>query len=223
MYEQNVKIYENAIVQNCSFYNDGGQIIGEDSYVKESFIGKCVRINRRNFIQGCTLDNYSYTGHNTTLKYATIGKFTCISWNVSAGGANHDYTKLSTHPFYFLSTFCFTDENETYNSYQEPLIIDNDVWIGSGVEILRGITIGDGAVIGAGSVITKDVPPYSIVVGNPGKVLKYRFSDEIIHKLLKMQWWNYDENKIKNILPYFRRSVTIELLNEIEGRLIEGI
>jgi|TARA_R110001592_G_scaffold36389_1_gene122506 acetyltransferase-like isoleucine patch superfamily enzyme len=76
--------------------------------------------------------------------------------------------------------------------------VGNDVWIGATSTIMSGITIGDGAIIGAGAIVTKDVPPYAIVVGNPGKVVKYRFTEEQIESLLKISWWNWDEDKIKD-------------------------
>ena len=75
--------------------------------------------------------------------------------------------------------------------------IGNDVWIGATSTIMSGVTIGDGAVVGAGSTITKDVPPFSIVAGNPGKIVKYRFTKEQIEKLLQIAWWNWEEFKIK--------------------------
>ena len=75
--------------------------------------------------------------------------------------------------------------------------IGNDVWIGATSTIMSGVTIGDGAVIGAGSTITKDVPPFAIVAGNPGRVVKYRFTEEQIEKLLQISWWNWEELKIR--------------------------
>jgi virginiamycin A acetyltransferase len=76
------------------------------------------------------------------------------------------------------------------------IIVENDVWIGSKATILSGVTIHSGSVIGASSVVTKDVPPYSIVAGNPAKVVKYRFPHDIIKKLLHIAWWNWPETKI---------------------------
>ena len=75
--------------------------------------------------------------------------------------------------------------------------VGNDVWIGATSTIMSGITIGDGAIIGAGSTVTKDVPPFAIVAGNPGKIVKYRFTEEQIEKLLQISWWNWEEDKIK--------------------------
>ena len=77
------------------------------------------------------------------------------------------------------------------------IIIENDVWVGAKATIMSGVTIHNGAVIGANSVITKDIPPYAIVVGNPGKIVKYRFTEEQIEKLLQIKWWDWNEDKIR--------------------------
>ena len=82
-------------------------------------------------------------------------------------------------------------------SCKGDIIIENDVWIGAKSTIMSGITIHNGAVIAAGSTVTKDVPPYSIVAGNPGRVVKYRFNEDQIEKLLNISWWNWEEKKIK--------------------------
>ena len=77
------------------------------------------------------------------------------------------------------------------------ITVGNDVWIGNGAMILPGIRIGDGAIVGAGSVVTKDVPPYAIVGGSPARLIRYRFPEEIVAKLLAIQWWRWDDEKIK--------------------------
>jgi acetyltransferase-like isoleucine patch superfamily enzyme len=76
--------------------------------------------------------------------------------------------------------------------------VGNDVWIGAKSTIMSGVTIGDGAIIGSTATVAKDVPPYAIVVGNPGKIIKYRFTHAQIDGLMQIQWWNWDEEKIKN-------------------------
>ena len=83
-------------------------------------------------------------------------------------------------------------------SCKGDIVIENDVWIGATSTIMSGVTIHNGAVIGAGTTVTKDVPPYAIVVGNPGKVIKYRFDEDQIKALLNIKWWEWDEEKIRN-------------------------
>jgi serine acetyltransferase len=82
-------------------------------------------------------------------------------------------------------------------SCKGDIIVGNDVWIGAKSTIMSGVNIGNGAVIGSNSTITKDVPPYAIVVGNPGKIVKYRFTEKQIESLLKISWWDWTEDRIK--------------------------
>ena len=148
-----------------------------------------------------------------------LGKYCSISWNVSIGGANHDYHKVSTQPFCFKPKFGFTEIEGEYSSFEDSLTIGNDVWIGSGSTILRGVTVGDGAVIGASSVVTEDVPAYSIVVGNPGKIIKYRFSMDIIWVLKSISWWNWAPSFIRDNISFFREGVvSVSSLNELKQR-----
>lgn len=122
-----------------------------------------------------------------------IGNFTSIGYQTSSIiNLLHDYKSVttSTSPIFGL------DRHQMKIPQKYEILIGNDVWIGNGVTILPGVKIGDGAVIAAGSIVTKDVPSYSIVGGSPARVIKYRFSDEQIEKLLKIKWWEWDDNKI---------------------------
>ena len=94
---------------------------------------------------------------------------------------------------------------------QKPVFIGNDVWIGLNVVVMDGVSIGDGAVIGAGAVVTKDIPPYAIAVGVPAKVIKYRFSEDIIHRLLKTRWYDQPDEVIKK-LPFDNIEKCLEIL-----------
>ena len=86
---------------------------------------------------------------------------------------------------------------------RKPIVIGNDVFIGINVTVLDGVTIGDGAVIGAGAIVSKDIPPYAIAVGSPIKIIKYRFNDIQIEKLLKIKWWDFAEDKLKDVEKMF--------------------
>ena len=86
---------------------------------------------------------------------------------------------------------------------RKPIKIGNDVFIGANVTVLDGVTIGDGAVIGAGAVLSKDIPPYAVAVGCPIKVVRYRFDENQIEALKRIEWWNFDEEKLKEVERYF--------------------
>ena len=104
--------------------------------------------------------------------------------------------------------------NNDYNPYKET-VIGNDVWIGTHCLIKSGVTIADGAVIGMGSVVTKDVGPYEIWAGNPAKLIRKRFDDETIDKLLKSQWWNWDDRKIQKCADSFNSVESFKRISEL--------
>lgn len=124
-----------------------------------------------------------------------ISKFCQIAMDTTfiLSDMNHRMTGFSTYPFFLF---------ENWKQYEEEIspkgdtIVGNDVWFGTNAVIMPGVNIGDGAIIGTYAIIAKDVAPYSIVVGNPAKTVKKRFSDEIISELLKIQWWHWDYDKI---------------------------
>lgn len=128
-----------------------------------------------------------------------IGKFCSIADYVTiVASGEHRLDRLSTFPL--KSTFI---KKEMDSSSKGPIIIGNDVWIGTGAIILSNVKIGDGAVVGAGSVVTGSVPPYAIVTGVPAKVSKFRFTQDQIKKLLEIAWWNWSIEKILANIDYF--------------------
>lgn len=141
-----------------------------------------------------------------------IGKYCSIAGNVVIGIGNHPLNWLSTSPFFYMKFLGWRKENE-YRDKVPPTFIGNDVWIGQGALIKDSITIGDGAVIGAGAVVVKDVPPYAVVGGVPAHIIKYRFDEKIIAELLKLKWWDLDEEIIKQI-PYQDITSAIDFLKK---------
>jgi virginiamycin A acetyltransferase len=127
-----------------------------------------------------------------------IGKYCAIAHNLRIRVRNH-YTGYINLQCNFQSKHGFPSLYTTKGS----IVIGNNVWIGDNVIILSGVKVGDGAVIGAGSVVTKDVAPYAIAVGNPARVIKKRFSDEIINSLIKIHWWDWSEEKITKNRAFF--------------------
>lgn len=174
-------------------------VVGNYSRVDFSHLEHRVRIDRGNHLYHVLLGKHSYTGINTVLMHVNIGSFCSISWNVSIGGPNHDFRRVSQHSFLYNDHDNLRPASTAipYDRFSESLTIGNDVWVAAGAVVTRGVKIGDGAVIGANAVVTNDVPPYAIVAGSPAKVLRFRFGTEIIDLLLRLKWWNWDEAKIK--------------------------
>jgi len=130
-----------------------------------------------------------------------IGNFCSIANNVTVYlGGNHRTDWVTTYPFGHINQDIFHHSGLGHPVTKGDVIIGNDVWIGANVTIMSGVTIGDGAVIANNSHLVKDVEPYSLIGGNPARLIKYRFSKEQIEKLTKIKWWNWDDDRInKNI------------------------
>ena len=132
-----------------------------------------------------------------------IGKFCQIAAGVEfiMNGANHQMNAVSTYPFYIFEGFDQKAPDLKQMPVKGDTIIGNDVWIGENATILPGVKIGDGAIIGAKSVVASDVLPYCVCVGNPARVVRKRFDDELISLLLKLKWWDLKIEKINELIP----------------------
>ena len=137
-----------------------------------------------------------------------IGKFCQIAAGVEfvMNGANHQMNAVSTFPFYTLEGWDMKPPAASDMPFKGDTVIGNDVWIGQNATILPGVHIGDGAIIGANSVVASDVEPYSIVVGNPVKLIRYRFDGELTSLLLKFKWWDKPVEEINALIPILTNS-----------------
>ena len=150
-----------------------------------------------------------------------IGKFCQIGEGVKfvMNGANHKMNCVSTYPFYIFEGW----DEKTPEISELPLkgdtIIGNDVWIGDNVTILPGVHVGDGAIIGLNSTVGSDIAPYSIAVGNPAKIIRKRFDDELINLMLKLKWWDKNINEIKKLIPVLMCSDFEKVKSEIKNYL----
>jgi acetyltransferase-like isoleucine patch superfamily enzyme len=151
-----------------------------------------IEIGKHSYINGIEIYCWDERINIRIGKYCSLAD--CIT--IIAGG-EHDKDWVSTYPFvdrWNLEKFKYLKKPR----YKGDIEVGNDVWIANGVTILSGVTIGNGSIIGAETVVTKNVPEYSIVVGNPMKIIKYRFDEDTINSLLKIEWWNWDEETIKS-------------------------
>ena len=151
-----------------------------------------------------------------------IGKFCQIAAGVEfvMNGANHQMNAVSTFPFYTLEGWDMKPPAASDMPFKGDTVIGNDVWIGQKATILPGVHIGDGAIIGANSVVASDVEPYSIVVGNPVKLIRYRFDGELTSLLLKFKWWDKPVEEINALIPILTNSDLEFVKKEITSLLL---
>ena len=216
---ENIRCYRNARVSASRL--ESGVSIGDDTTIERCTLGKNVAINRRSYINDSMIGDYSYAGINTTMNFTSLGKFCSLARNVDIGGFDHDYKKVTTMPMFRFQQMKNAAKPNT--SHKELCRIGNDVWIAAGAQVLHKVTIGDGAIVGGGAVVTKDVPPYAIVAGVPAKIIKYRFSPEIISRLLEIKWWDWPLDVIEANMDWLTsEDVTEETIEKMQ-QIAEGL
>jgi len=152
---------------------------------------------------GSSMDRHSFCGYECTLLNCDIGGFCSIADNVYIGGSHHPMHFTSTSPVFLSHKDSVKTKFAKHDYSNLPrTTIGHDVWIGHGAKIKAGVTVGHGAVIGMGTIVTKDVPPYGIVVGNPGRCIKKRFDDNVIEGLLETQWWSMTDQELRTMGPH---------------------
>lgn len=194
------KIYKSLMTYNSGLFEptskvfEQGSTIDEKAYLYQPYTAIDLKVGKG-----------TYIAMNSFISMTEIGKFCSIGPNFLCGFGIHPTNTLSTSPAFYSTmkqngmTFSSTNKIEE----RKPIKIGNDVFIGMNVSILDGVTIGDGAVVAAGAVVNKDVEPYSIVGGVPAKHIKYRFSKEQIEALLKIQWWDWSDEKLQEVEKNF--------------------
>ena len=196
MKKQNVFISKKAIVNKNTKFEGYNKVLDE-AIVLDSEIGIGTYIHIKSNIEKCK-----------------IGKWCSIAPEVKVIIGNHPAKDfVSTHPIFFSKRFKSSLKLENRNEFEEFSYTDNtnkwlceignDVWIGTRASIMNGVKIGNGAIVAAGAVVTKDVPPYSIVGGVPAKVIRYRFDEKQINELEKIEWWNKDIEWLKKNINNF--------------------
>jgi acetyltransferase-like isoleucine patch superfamily enzyme len=188
------------------------------SAIKNSTIGKGSKVESGSSIVDVTMDKYSFCGYNCEIYNAHIGSFTSIANGVIIGGGAHPMEWVGMSPVFYEGRDSVTKKFSEFKRTPSKITnIGHDVWIGQNVIIRQGVTVGTGAVIGMGAIITKDVPAYAVVAGNPGKLLKYRFNDDLISQLLDSEWWSLDETQLKKVAQYIRNpELFLESLKNIK-------
>ena len=182
----------------------GLKIILNPPALRNCTIEQTAKVCSRSELNNVHINHYSYVGNNCFMVNVRIGAFCSIADCCCIGGAMHPIQRVSTSPVFHDGNNILKKNYATFPSIPTlQTVIENDVWIGMGCFIKSGVTIHNGAVIGMGSVVTKDIDPYEIWAGNPAKLIRKRFSEDTIAALLKIQWWNWPESKLKQYAAYF--------------------
>ena len=199
-------VYLNAVIKDP-------QIEVGDYTIYNDFIADPLLFEKNNVL-------YHYPIHREKL---IIGKFCSIACGTKFlfNCADHTLKSLSTYTFPLFYEEWELEKSNITTAWDNKgdIVIGNDVWIGYEAVIMAGVHIGDGAIIAACAVVTKDVPPYTIVGGTPAKEIRKRFDTEVIQQLLKLKWWDWSTNKIRQCLPYIAEGKLDELLAMKKDRL----
>lgn len=168
--------------------------------VRDTLLDRSSRIHAGSSVYGCVVDRHSFIGYDCSFVNCDIGAFCSIANRVSVGGVAHPTHFASTSPV-FLSHKDSVKTKFARHDYLPLLrtVIGPDVWIGEGAFVKAGVTVGVGAVIGMGAVVTRDVPPYAIVAGNPARLIRPRFESDVIDGLLRLKWWELPEDELRRI------------------------
>ncbi|WP_426955027.1 chloramphenicol acetyltransferase [Muricoccus radiodurans] len=175
--------------------------------VRDSRFGRFCEVGAGTRIAETEFGDYAYVGNDSDIIYTQVGKFCSIAANVRINPGNHPLDRVALNHFtYRASAYGLGDDEAGFFDWRrgKPVTLGPDVWIGHGAIILPGVTVGAGAAIGAGAVVSRDVPPFAVVVGVPGRVVRHRFDPEVIAALMRIRWWDWPHERLGDALQDFR-------------------
>jgi acetyltransferase-like isoleucine patch superfamily enzyme len=190
--------------RQTKYYTKFKLSLGFYSNTKDVIVEEHIYISNHCSVENSKIGCHTYCNSDTHIQNAIIGRYTSIGSEVYIGIGTHPTNLVTTHPAFYSNNKEFeTYADRLYFEEFEKCKIGNDVWIGSRATVLNGVTIGDGAIVAYGAVVTKNVLPYSIVGGVPAKHIKFRFDESIIIELLKIKWWELEENFLQKNFKLF--------------------
>lgn len=214
--------------------NDGAPVakipksskIDPTAKLRETTVGDWVEIHRQTYVEYSSIGDYSYLQEYVAVADTTIGKFVAIAAMTRIGPPDHPMDRISQHRFSYVPEYYWPGETRDHaffaNRRAQRTIIGKDVWIGHGVTVLAGLSIGNGAVLAAGAVVTKDVAPYTIVAGVPARPVRRRFPVDIAERLERLAWWDWPDDAIRRMNTDVR-DLTAEAFLEKYERTRRGI
>lgn len=188
--------------------------------VRDSRLGAYTEVGARTTLAEVEMGDYSYVVHDAQIIYATIGRFCSIASHTRVNPGNHPLERVALNHFtYRASAYGLGEDEAGFFDWRRShrVTLGHDVWLGHGVIVLPGISIGTGAAIGAGAVVTKDIPPFAVVVGNPGRVLRFRFPEAVRESLLRIAWWDWPRERLADALAAMRTLPAEEFCRRCEA------
>ena len=202
--------------------NNNHPIAGYDKeiYVKPTVKNPNIIVGDFTYIADSEFESHVTNYYPWSRDKLIIGKFCQIAAGVEfvMNDANHQMNTVTTFPFYTLEGWEMNAPDPSEMPFKGDTVIGNDVWIGQNAVILPGVQIGDGAIIGANSVVGSNVAPYTIVIGNPAKVLRKRFDEELTDLLLRFKWWDKSIDEIDRLIPILTCSDLVKVKEELKAR-----
>lgn len=196
-------------------------LIHPSALVQDSHLGAYCEVGARTLLTEVTMDDYSYIVNDGQMTYTEVGKFCSIAAMTRINPGNHPMQRATQAHFTYRASAYFPgelDEAEFFDWRRGNRVrIDHDVWIGHGAVILPGRSIGIGAVVAAGAIVTKDVPAYTIVAGNPARIVRRRFPENVAERLTQLAWWNWEHETLRAALPDFRKLAVEAFLDKYES------
>jgi phosphonate metabolism protein (transferase hexapeptide repeat family) len=187
--------------------------------IHDSTLGAWTAVGARTSIAESALGDYSYVVSDCQVIYSQIGKFCSIAAQSRLNPGNHPLERVAMHHFTYRSaSYGMGADDPNFFGWRRKhqVVLGHDVWIGHGAVVLPGVTIGTGAVVGAGAVAAHDVPPFAVAVGVPARIVRFRFDDRRIARLLALAWWDWPHEQLAHSLPDFRTLAIDDFLERHE-------
>ena len=196
----------------------------KEIYVKPTIHNPNIIVGDFTYIADSEFESHVTHHYDWSEDKLIIGKFCQIAAGVEfvMNGANHQMNAVSTFPFYTLEGWDMDPPAISDMPFKGDTVIGNDVWIGQNAVILPGVHIGDGAIIGANSIVGNNVPPYTIVAGNPARETRKRFDDDLIQLMLDFKWWEKSIEEINQLIPLLTSGDLEKVKAEISQRFREN-
>jgi phosphonate metabolism protein (transferase hexapeptide repeat family) len=202
-------------------------LVDATASVQDSRLGAYTEVGARTKLLEVELGDYSYVVNDSDIAYSMIGKFCSIAAMTRINPGNHPMQRASQSHFTYRASTYFPGEQDEGGFFAwrraHRVLIGHDVWIGHGAVVLPGRNIGTGAVIAAGAVVTKDVPSYTIVAGNPARIVRRRFSEANAARLQRLVWWDWDHQQLRAALTDFRALSIDDFLDKYEAATVTAI